>query len=246
MPTPFFLRDEYPPIYVEFWTGNGGRNKENDKDLKMATQFFASFSPAEIYDFGFDLTRMMYPDPDDFPDESKQVSAIDLYFRASVDIWNGTYIDVTFPHEIDFTRQLGDNIYLPTQEDPWADIECEMIQSMDENIRCRIMMNVTEEFCEIMNTIRVLNAFEGESLIYTEPENIILKPTEPPSIPPWVDPSIIPQADAINYYLDGQWVNLNDYIIVKGDRSADDIDFNKDGTASLREILIYFAKTGLA
>ena len=35
LPTPFFLRDEYPAINVEFWTGNGGRDKENDVDLKM-------------------------------------------------------------------------------------------------------------------------------------------------------------------------------------------------------------------
>ena len=112
----------------------------------------------------------MYPDPEDFPEEAELVNSIDFYFTAERAIWNNSYIDVMFPFEIDFDNAIKGDLSDVTEEYPWVEIECEMIQSMDPDIICMLELNVTERDCNNTNLIRVYNAFKGDTLVYTEPD----------------------------------------------------------------------------
>ena len=55
LPTPYFLKDEYPGITLEWYQGNGGRENDNDINLQMSETFYPNFTTSDIGNFGFDL-----------------------------------------------------------------------------------------------------------------------------------------------------------------------------------------------
>ena len=131
-----------------------------------------------------------------------------------------------FPFEIDFDNAIKGDLSDVTEEYPWVEIECEMIQSMDPDIICMLELNVTERDCNNTNLIRVYNAFKGDTLVYTEPDITQQFPREPAIIPPWLNNNQVPILRENIYYIDGEYYDLNDYEIRKGDKSEEDLDLN--------------------
>lgn len=94
------------------------------------------------------------------------------------------------------------------------------------------------------NKVKVIGAFEGDTLVYSEPDPQVIYMPEEAMPPPWVDPTVN-YIDEKMTYVDGEWLNL-DLIEIDGDSSVKDIDLDEDGLLPKHEILVYFARLSQA
>ena len=125
LPTPYVVRDDYPPIEINWFQGNGGNDWREDKFM-MTTEVTAQFVPAPITNFGTELTRVVHPEGE--PD-AKVVNALDIYFTPSVAIFNNSYVEIEFPGEITLPSSIEtfDQLTDEMIADPWEPIPCEAV-----------------------------------------------------------------------------------------------------------------------
>ena len=222
-----------------------------------------TFRPAEITSFGTELSKKLYSETGQLA-KAKLVNAIDLYFTPTVDIFNKSFIEIQFPKEIKLPLKKTMTVKDITDElvqDPWLPIPCEVLQSMDtKDVMCYQELKFIYKETEIQdpndatsmkktkiisdfaqsNRVKIVNAFEGDSLVWKEPVEVPIYIPEKPKVPPWIDPKVNYVSEDLTY-VDGEWVNL-EKIKIAGDKTLRDIDFNKDGKVDRHEILVYFAK----
>ena len=288
LPTPYAVKDKYPPISVKFYNGTGGQNYVSDKFM-FEKDVTPTFSAAPITSFGTIFSKVLFStetqkslSPYDTetiatlnPASLEHVTAIDMYFTPSVAIFNCSYIEYKFPTEVILPTKIVslDQITPSFIADPWERIACESMQSLDrETLECYHKIDLIytetkpvqtpddqesqeeEEEDPVIDTgvltgfkasnlVRVMYAFDGESLTWKEPpdpETIEYIIPEREIIPPWVNPDIKYIDDNLTL-VDGEWVNL-DEIEISGNKTLQDIDLNQDGEVPMHEVLVYFAK----
>ena len=92
LPTPFFVKDEYPLIKMGIYNGSA----EGWGDLMSFTNFTVKTSPAPVNDIGVLFKEEIIADID----PTNPTTVIDTFFVPSQEMFNGTYFEIIYPPEI--------------------------------------------------------------------------------------------------------------------------------------------------
>lgn len=92
MPTPFWVKDNYPLIKMAIYNGTGlGLGT-----MMSYTNFTVQMTPGEIFDLGVVFKNEIVPSIDPV----KPIKVVDTYFRPSQQVFNDSYFIVEYPEQI--------------------------------------------------------------------------------------------------------------------------------------------------